>query len=231
MKVLNKKAVISMLGVQDNCTVEIEGDAFITKDAREYLDTNGIHIIREGKIDTPNATTDTKRKKLEHMTYRDAKEYVVKNHPRIVFRGKLDTFQAKILELQVLAESSGNQRLLGKLDELLEYSRNLLLAEVTDKSIEGITLFGLDEGELRYLSQHPKENFGVDHIAPAYKMGGECILLNSLRALSREVEIAGINAFYKNGSIEREDIIKALNRLSSGIYILYCEMLSQRKDT
>lgn len=42
-----------------------------------------------------------------------------------------------------------------------------------------------------------------------------------MRALSRELEIKGVEAFVKeNGTIERRDILLALNRLSSAIYIM-----------
>ena len=47
------------------------------------------------------------------------------------------------------------------------------------------------------------------------------IKLNEMRALSRELEIKGVEAFVKeNGTIERRDILLALNRLSSAIYIM-----------
>ncbi|MEG0584640.1 MAG: cobalamin adenosyltransferase, partial [Cetobacterium sp.] len=45
--------------------------------------------------------------------------------------------------------------------------------------------------------------------------------LNELRALSREMEIAGVEAFTEvNGVVQRKDLLKAFNRLSSGIYIM-----------
>ena len=58
-------------------------------------------------------------------------------------------------------------------------------------------------------------------------MGEVCIELNALRTKSREVELAAIDAFCKPPRIDRLDIIKALNRLSRGIYIIYCKYLEE----
>lgn len=215
MRVLSKDKLICMLE-RGESIVRISADTLVTKSAQEYIDKNNI-LIERSRVEKP-----------EHMTYLDAENHVVKNHPRIVLRGKLDTFQAKILELQVLADSTGNRYLVERLEEILEYSRKILAAEVTGNALDEVMLFGLDEKELRYKSQHPKEFFGVGHVAPTYKMGRECVLLNSLRTMSREVEIAGINAFCQKNKVQREDILQALNRLSSGIYILYCELLSKQ---
>ena len=63
---------------------------FISQEARDYAQANGIKII--GKDD------HSKPKKPEHMTNLNAKQLVLKNHPRIILRGKIDTFQAKTLE-------------------------------------------------------------------------------------------------------------------------------------
>jgi len=38
--------------------------------------------------------------------------------------------------------------------------------------------------------------------------------------LSRECEVAAVDAFYKEGKTERVDMLKALNRLSSILYLM-----------
>ena len=98
-----------------------------------------------------------------------------------------------------------------------------------DKPLDdSITLIGLNEQELRFVSQHPTQYFGVGHIAPSYKMGKLAVELNLLRAMSREVELAAINAFADGEvKIERKDILRALNRLSSALYIMYLEVLAE----
>ena len=179
---------------------------FISQEARDYAQANGIKII--GKDD------HSKPKKPEHMTNLNAKQLVLKNHPRIILRGKIDTFQAKTLEVQILADELGHR---------------ILVADLMDKPLDdSITLIGLNEQELRYVSQHPSQYFGVGHIAPSYKMGKLAVELNLLRAMSREVELAAINAFADGEvRIERKDILRALNRLSSALYIMYLEVLAE----
>ncbi len=194
---------------------------FISQEARDYAAANGIKII--GKDDQP------KPKKPEHMTHLNAKQLVLKNHPRIVLRGKIDTFQAKTLEVQILAEELGRRNIVNMLGEVNDYARKILVAELMDTPLdESITLIGLNEQELRYVSQHPSQYFGIGHIAPSYTMGKLAIELNLLRAMSREVELAAINAFADGEvKIERKDILRALNRLSSALYIMYLEVLAE----
>ena len=194
---------------------------FISQEAREYAQANGIKII--GKDD------QSKPKKPEHMTNLNAKQLVLKNHPRIILRGKIDTFQAKTLEVQILADELGHRNMVNMLGEVNDYARKILVADLMDKPLDdSITLIGLNEQELRFVSQHPTQYFGVGHIAPSYKMGKLAVELNLLRAMSREVELAAINAFADGEvKIERKDILRALNRLSSALYIMYLEVLAE----
>jgi len=194
---------------------------FISQEARDYAQANGIKII--GKDD------QSKPKKPEHMTNLNAKQLVLKNHPRIILRGKIDTFQAKTLEVQILADELGHRNMVNMLGEVNDYARKILVADLMVKPLDdSITLIGLNEQELRFVSQHPTQYFGVGHIAPSYKMGKLAVELNLLRAMSREVELAAINAFADGEvKIERKDILRALNRLSSALYIMYLEVLAE----
>ena len=56
-------------------------------------------------------------------------------------------------------------------------------------------------------------------------MGESVLTLNLLRAQVREAEISAAKAFNE----ERTDIIEALNRLSSAVYILECKTISGRE--
>ena len=199
---------------------------FISQEAREYAAQNGITIIEKDGMAKP--------KKPEHMTNLDAKRLVLKNHPRIILRGKIDTFQAKVLETQILADELGKTNMVNMLQEINDYARKILVAELMEKKLDSdITLLGLTEKELRYVSHHPTQYFGVGHIAPSYTMGKLAIALNVLRAESREVEIAAINAFCENDRVEkiqRKDLLQALNRLSSALYIMYLECLAEGSE-
>lgn len=216
--------------VKDKIVKEFQADftMFISQEAKDYAAVNAIKII--------DKDAKAKPKKPEHMTNLDAKRLVLKNHPRIILRGKIDTFQAKVLDVQIVAEELRMPHMVNMLQEVNDYARKILVAELLEKELdEDITLLGLNEHELRFVSQHPDQYFGIGHIAPSYKMGKLPVELNLLRAMSREVEIAAINAFCEtSGGMEkvaRKDILRALNRLSSALYIMYLECLAEGRES
>ena len=108
-----------------------------------------------------------------------------------------------------------------ELDELLDFARSLLAAEVTGRPVDDVPLLGLELDEIRAMSHNPKKTFGLGHIRPHYSMGALCVGLNALRSEVREVELAAFRAFSGNdGALDRLDVLRALNRLSSAFYIL-----------
>lgn len=165
--------------------------------------------------------------KPEEMTHLHGNVLVYKNHPRIAFRGKLDSLMAQILSVQVMAAQEGCSRLCDELEELLSYVRNILAAEVKEQPLEIRTLLAMDAAEIRRVSHHVKEAFGIDHPVPNHRMGSLCMALNLLRTQVRETELAAANAFLDaHGACARGDILQALNRLSSCVYILFCRKLT-----
>ena len=166
--------------------------------------------------------------KSENMTHLHGNVLVPKTHPQIAFRGMLDSLEAKIMSLQVTASENGLHRLTDALDEVLAYVRQILSAEVLDKELGEIHLLGLDSAGLRYESHHIKEIYGIPHPMPEYRMGRICIGLNELRTFVRETELAAARAFQSGDTCTRPDIVEAMNRLSSVIYILFCRQLTGR---
>lgn len=161
--------------------------------------------------------------KPEHLTHLRGSTLVEKTHPRILLRGKLDSCQAKTLEVGILAAKERRQAIVDGLDEILEYLREILAAEVKEEPLDRTTLLGMDEAELRAVSHNPRPHFGIGHIVPNMAMAPCLIGLNALRTLTRETELACVAAFRKeNGSSARPDLVQALNRLSSAIYIMIC---------
>ncbi|QEK12643.1 cobalamin adenosyltransferase [Crassaminicella thermophila] len=223
----------------------VDAEALITPSARQYLKDKNVELIvknkerKEEKIENDNKPSNssndkitpiyvsyysggTFEKKPEYMTQIYGNKLVYKDNNRIIFRGKLDSFQSQILELQVYVHSKKIDKLIKELDEILNFTRKILRAEVLNEELNEMRVLELDEQQLRDMSHNPKKYFGIDHILPNYKMGGIIIKLNSLRSSVREVEISAIKAFRKE-EIQRLDIIKALNRLSSAIYIMMCK--------
>ena len=164
--------------------------------------------------------------KPEHMTHLHGNVLVPKTHPRIVFRGKLDSLQAKTLEVQITAQDEDMPGVVRGLDEILQFTRSMLASEVTEVPFEYDTLLGLDADGLRAASHDPRSHCGVGHLIPDCRMGRTVVALNSLRTRVRETELAAMRAFADpEGGVTRPDLLQALNRLSSGVYIVICRIL------
>ncbi len=216
-----------------------EGDAydvapgtFVTPEARHYAACRGI-ILRQaaweemprgagpGGGESPYVDAETGaeyREKPEEMTHLAGNRLVKKSHPRIALRGRLDLLQAEIIAVQALACERGDGALVERLGEVLAAARAMLAAEVREEPLAPLVLFGLDEAGLRAASHGVGTISGTRHPVPDYRMGETAARLNLLRARVREAELAAVRAF--DG--EREDIVRALNRLSSAVYNLYC---------
>ncbi|MGN0204966.1 MAG: phosphate propanoyltransferase [Coprococcus sp.] len=188
--------------------------------------------VPKGTDDKPQYVDGRTGEKLdakpENMTHLHGNVLVPKTHPQIAFRGMLDSLEARIMSLQVLASGNGLYQLTDALDEVLAYVRRILSSEVLDKELEEIYLLGLDSEGLRYESHHIKEIYGISHPMPEYRMGRICISLNELRTFVREAELAAARAFSQGDECTRPDIVEAMNRLSSVIYILFCRQLTGR---
>ena len=61
-------------------------------------------------------------------------------------------------------------------------------------------------------------------------MGAVCVALNSLRTFVRETELAAVTAFMRDNEMTRPDIVEALNRLSSCVYIIFCKKVAGQYD-
>lgn len=166
--------------------------------------------------------------KPEGLTNIYGLQLVPKNHPVIIYRGKLDSFCAKILEAQLLGVQHNRPDFSEQLAEVLQFCRNLLSAEFRRQPLGEFYLLGLTAADLRAQSHDPIKFFGYRHLLASYKMGPLCLALNSLRAEVREVELAAYTAFKNDDhTSRREDIIKALNRLSSLFYIMMFRFLPE----
>ena len=180
----------------------------------------------------PVPQTFTPQTKPGELTHLRGKLMVPKTHPRIRFRGKLDSLEAYILLAQNRARTEGLAELDRNLGEVLDFVRKMVRAEVMDEPLPPIQLFGLDAPQLRERSHYPQKYFGVPHTAPVVEHGEMMLWLNLLRTQVRETELAAVQAFWQEDAPpERLDIIQALNRLSSAIWILMMQHLAQKGGT
>jgi ethanolamine utilization cobalamin adenosyltransferase len=170
-------------------------------------------------------------KKQEHTTSLSSGTFVGKSDPRVEFRGRLDSLDASIVEIQILAEREGFAPLAGKLEEVREKVHDVLSCEVTGRSCGDLVLWGLDSDGIRERSHRPEKYLGLGHIRTHRTMGLTAALLNKLRTQVREAELSACRAFGADQEkTERPDIIRALNRLSSAVYILTYACLPEGYD-
>lgn len=161
--------------------------------------------------------------KPEVFTHLNGNNLVPKLHPRIKLRGKIDSLEAYIIRIQVVANTEQQEKLLADLQDVLAFVRSLMRAEVLGVPVKQNEILGCSENELREMSHDPQKHLGVEHILPSYDMGKTMALLNHLRTQVRETEITACEAFCDQGlGASREDIITALNRLSSAVYVMMC---------
>ena len=154
--------------------------------------------------------------KPEHMTHLNGDTLVPKTHPRIRFRGKLDTLEAELLLCQ--QECPRYEKEVG---EVLGFVRELLRREVLEEPIGDEPLLGMTEAEIRKRSHFPQDYYSQPHFMPSVKDGPVILRLNRCRCAAREAELSAAEAFTdREGIPTREDLLRAMNRLSSVLYLL-----------
>jgi ethanolamine utilization cobalamin adenosyltransferase len=185
--------------------------------AEEYAREHELSIVQE---EMPVAESHSPSAKPEDMTHLDSSTLVPKTHPRIRLRGKLDSLEALIL----LTMQDTPEQVRKSLEEIYAFVQTILGSEVKGTPLPPISLLGMDSAGLRYASHHPQVFAGMPHPVPHGGMGELCLRLNYLRTQVRETELCAAEAF-TNGS--RPDLIEALNRLSSAVYLIFLRELTR----
>ena len=192
----------------------------LTSDARDYLNRERIAIVPAEQAKPARyrlLSGGIMEQKPEHWTHLNAEVLVPKTHPRILFRGTMDTLEAELLLCQLEAEGQAREQL----GQVLELTRKLVRWEVLDEPVPDEPLCGLTQQELRERSHRPQEYYNQPHFMPGAADGRLLLLINKARCAARAAELAAADAFTdRNGTLLREDLLRALNRLSSMLYLL-----------
>lgn len=191
----------------------------LTSTARDFLRRERIEIL-PGSQARPERyrllSGGYAEEKPEHMTHLNGEVLVSKTHPRIRFRGKMDTLEAELILCQLVPGAPE-----GALGEILDLSRKILRCDVLEEPLRQDTLCGLTQDEQRGRSHMPQDYYGQPHFMPQASDGSVIAGLNRARCFAREAELAAVEAFSdREGNLLREDIPKALNRMSSMLYLL-----------
>ena len=202
----NKKQVLENIRNLEGRRVFYLGKGdLLTCDAKDELARQRIEILPP-----PKSTGE----KPEHMTHLNAETLVEKTHPRIRFRGMVDLLEGELL--LTIGQCPGWEKPLG---EVLELARKLIRWDVLEEPVEEFTLGGMSAEQLRRRSHRPQEYYEVAHFMPTAADPRALLLVNRLRALTRQTELAAVAAFP-----HRQDMVRTLNRMSSYLYLVMIQM-------
>ena len=146
---------------------------------------------------------------------------ISKTHGRIAFRGLIDSLEADVIEAQILASEREEEGLCSNFGEVLNFLREIMVSEVKETPLKPLFLFGMNADEIHWRSHHTGS-----FILPDYRQGALAARINTLRTKVREVELLAIKVMGEERSDgpPRDDIILALNRLSSALWWLFCSL-------
>lgn len=225
---LNEKEVRDNIRNRDGKRVFYlaKGDQ-LTSSARDFLSRERIAILPADQARPSRFQLlggGFLEEKPEHMTHLNAQILVPKTNPRILFRGKMDTLEAELILCQQSA-----MHLKEPLGEILTLARMLIRCDVLEEPLPEGKLCGLTEAEIRKRSHFPQEYYGQPHFMPEASDTEVIARLNRTRCAARETELAAVAAFIgQDGLPSRVDILRALNRMSSMLYLL---MIQEKSDT
>jgi ethanolamine utilization cobalamin adenosyltransferase len=164
------------------------------------------------------------RGKPEHLTQLDAGRFAPKTSPRLKLRGRVDSLHALVMLTAAYARRCRLPELAGHLDSLAAYCREIMSAEYHARAVAPLALLGRSEEELHAISHWPDRHLGLAHLVPGPDDHEILHWLNVVRSQAREVEVVALEAFPQTGWPDTsglgESLARALNRLSSAIYVL-----------
>ena len=202
----------------------------LTSGARDYLSRERIAILpaEQAKVERYRLLNGGfLEEKPEHMTHLNAQVLVPKNHSRILFRGKMDTLEAELILCQ-----QADKALEKPVGEILALARQIIRCDVLEEKLHWDTLCDLTEQEQRRHSHFPQEYYGQPHFMPQAQDGPVIARLNRARCAAREAELSAVTAFSdREGNPTRVDLLRALNRMSSMLYILMVRKKAEHPGT
>jgi len=200
----------------------------LTPGARDWLRQEKIEVL-PASLARPEryrlASGGYAEEKPEHMTHLNGEILVPKTHPRIAFRGCMDTLEGSLILAQIAAGKYAPQ-----IGEVLALARQLIRCDVLEEPVGEVRLCGLTEDAQRERSHRPQDFYGQAHFMPEAADGEALARLNQARCAARSAELAAAHAFAdREGNPTRVDILRALNRMSSMLYILMIRMKSGKQ--
>lgn len=224
----------------------LEKGAILTPSAKQFLHDKKIEITKIKNEQEQNKKTTEKSieksvvakykgvmgevyfEKPEYMTQLSENILIKKNHKIIFFRSKIDNFLSELILIEKQVNTDKNKGLKEDFKSIKQFLDEIIKAEVLNTKLDkDLKIFNLSLEKIREISHNPKKYFSMDHL---FSISSEnnlrTLYLNKLRTLIREVEVTAVDAFVSDSKVQKIDLLKALNRLSSAIYIM---MLKEEK--
>lgn len=220
--------------------LSLDKGTIITPSAQQFLNQMSIKIFKGIEKKEPTLINECKEvvknkewkyigitgevyfNKPEYMTVIKENIIVKKNNKRIILRGKLESLEGKFLLIVNVLKEKRNSKLNSDLCSIESFIKKLIISEKTNENLEELNLLGENFNEIKNIFNDHKKYFKMENSLEISSKSKRIILeLNEIRCLVREIEIVAVNTLLKDeGEIEREDIIKSINILSSAIYIM-----------
>ena len=230
MRYLTEQDLMARCGLGQGVELHLSPEERLTPSAQELVNSRKIRILivsgdgrvarDDGKAVHPLATEDrpfAKVEKTEAQTHLNGTEMVTKDHPRIWFRGKVDSAIAAAILVQTQLQPVLAPELQGLLADLRSWLGWAMRCEVLDEAVPELSMGPFSREAARRLACRPEE-LGLAPLCPDAAEGSVFTLLNWLRAIIRETEVAAFAFRKQDGTLERPDILELLDGLSSAVY-------------
>ena len=140
----------------------------------------------------------------------------------------IDRARAAMDEAELILAQLAAPEMAAKLEEVLTLARKIIRCDVLEEPLEDASLCGLTEAEIRQRSHVPQEYYGQPHFMPEGKDDLLLLQINLARAMARKTELQAVHAFSdREGNPTRPDILQAMNRISSMLYIFMIQEKSR----
>ena len=207
MALFTESSVRACIRVKDGRRVFYLGPGDrLTPSAREWLRQERIEIV-QGEQPKPK-TYETlfggtlTEKPEQHDPSAGQHSGVQGPSPRIEFRGQIDLLEAELLLAQRTAMADGREDMADHLQEILDFVRSLIRADVLDEPVQPLHILGLTVEELRERSHAPQKYYGQSHFMPSRHDAPTLLAINKVRTVIRQVERAAYRAFRdENGAV------------------------------
>lgn len=228
--------------------IEIKKGTLLTPSAKQFLADKNIEVLENGERKKEFVVDDKEAISSEGINnnilhekpkfigekgeyYFEKPDYltqvdgilVPKNSQRIIFRAKLELFLSEVLLSEKEVEINfSSEKLKKDISSVVKFTHNIITSEALDKILENqVLLDGKSLKDVQEIYHNPKDYLNKGHLLEITLKNNILVhKINRLRALARELEIAGVDFLVRDNKVNRKDLLEALNVLSSILCIM-----------